>query len=197
VCLTTPPTGQPECPGLILVTAVMTLAVAVLIDPALSQIDRYLFIANQARISHSLHHRRPPTPMLRTHFHRRQKLSSKKLDFPVVMPPKRPAVFAGDGVLMMGTTLKGWQFAAILHHPWAYADSMCIVGPDSVFSLEIPLLDSATGRPTCRQEDPASALPFPYFEKVLKCHRNGRLSGRTSIRRVKNSNFSREKSQKT
>jgi glyoxylase-like metal-dependent hydrolase (beta-lactamase superfamily II)/rhodanese-related sulfurtransferase len=160
--------------------------VAVLIDPALSQIDRYLSLANQAGFR--IHY------IIETHTHADHftgaKTISKKLDIPVVMHRNAPAVFA-EMRLDDGDTLKvGNLRLRFMHTPGHTADSMCIVGPDRVFTGDT-LLIGATGRTDLPTGDPA-ALYHSLFEKVLKLPPEMEVYPAHEYKARENSTISRE-----
>ncbi|HLY57869.1 MAG TPA: MBL fold metallo-hydrolase [Stellaceae bacterium] len=134
---------------------------AVLIDPELRQIDRYLGLA--AREGLRLHY------LIDTHTHADHFSASRelalRLDIPVVMHRLSPAPHATmrieDGELLRigGIRLKA------MHTPGHTRDSMCLVTQDRVFTGDT-LLIGATGRTDLPSGDP-EALYDSLFNRLL------------------------------
>lgn len=135
---------------------------AILIDPHLNQIDRYLGLAAKdgLRIRYVL-----DTHTHADHFSAAKELG-KTLDVPVVTSKLSPAPYAGfkleDGeILRVG----GMRLRA-LHTPGHTRDSMCIVAEDRIFTGDT-LLIGGTGRTDLPTGDP-DALYDSLFGRVLK-----------------------------
>jgi glyoxylase-like metal-dependent hydrolase (beta-lactamase superfamily II)/rhodanese-related sulfurtransferase len=138
-----------------------TLAAA-LIDPEASQLDRYRALAARhgVRIRY----------VIDTHTHADHFTGAKRLaaalDAPVVMHRSSPAPFA-DLRLDEGDSLKiGDILLTALHTPGHTRDSMCLIGPDRVFTGDT-LLIGGTGRTDLPTGDP-DMLYESLFEKLLK-----------------------------
>jgi len=138
-----------------------TLA-AVLIDPELTQIDRYTGLANQR----GLHIRYIiDTHTHADHFSASRELS-KALDAPIVMNRLSPAAFAemrlddGDMLIVGDLRIKA------LHTPGHTRDSMCLLVGDRVFTGDT-LLIGGTGRTDLPTGDPHQ-LHESLFDKLLK-----------------------------
>jgi glyoxylase-like metal-dependent hydrolase (beta-lactamase superfamily II)/rhodanese-related sulfurtransferase len=135
---------------------------AALIDPELSQIDRYLALAARdgLRIRYLV-----DTHTHADHFSATQQLA-RQLGVPVVMHDASPAPFVdlrlqGGELLIVGRLrLKA------LHTPGHTRDSMCLCVEDRVFTGDT-LLIGATGRTDLPSGD-AEALHKSLFESVLK-----------------------------
>jgi len=135
---------------------------AALIDPELSQIDRYTALAahHGLRIKYLV-----DTHTHADHFSATQQLA-RQLGVPVVMHSASPAPFV-DLRLQGGELLVvGRLRLAALHTPGHTRDSMCLVVEDRVFTGDT-LLISATGRTDLPSGD-AGALYESLFEGVLK-----------------------------
>ena len=135
---------------------------AALIDPELSQIDRYLGLAGQQ----GLHIRY----VIDTHTHADHFSASRELgrqlQAPVVMNRLSPAPYAdlrlddGDMLIVGQLRLKA------LHTPGHTRDSLCLVMDDRVFTGDT-LLIGGTGRSDLPTGDP-HALYESLFDKLLK-----------------------------
>jgi glyoxylase-like metal-dependent hydrolase (beta-lactamase superfamily II)/rhodanese-related sulfurtransferase len=135
---------------------------AILIDPHLNQIDRYLGLAARdgLRIRYVL-----DTHTHADHFSAAKELG-KQLDVPVVTSKLSPAPYAGfkldDGeILRVG----GMRLRA-LHTPGHTRDSLCILAEDRIFTGDT-LLIGGTGRTDLPTGDP-DALYDSLFNLVLK-----------------------------
>jgi glyoxylase-like metal-dependent hydrolase (beta-lactamase superfamily II)/rhodanese-related sulfurtransferase len=139
-----------------------TSRAAVLIDPELTLIERYLGFASQSGV-----HIRY---IVDTHTHAdhfsASRLLGKSLSVPVVMHRLSPATYAdmrlddGDMLIVGDMRLKA------LHTPGHTRDSMCLVMGDRVFTGDT-LLIGGTGRTDLPTGDP-HALYESLFEKLLK-----------------------------
>jgi glyoxylase-like metal-dependent hydrolase (beta-lactamase superfamily II)/rhodanese-related sulfurtransferase len=135
---------------------------AILIDPHLNQIDRYLGLAAKdgLRIRYVL-----DTHTHADHFSAAKELG-KSLDVPVVTSKLSPAPYAGfkldDGEILRvgGVRLKA------LHTPGHTRDSMCILAEDRIFTGDT-LLIGGTGRTDLPTGDP-DQLYDSLFGRVLK-----------------------------
>ena len=135
---------------------------AVLIDPEIRQLDRYLALISQEGLR--LHY------VIDTHTHADHFSAAKRigemLSVPIVMHHDSPAPFAGlrldDGEMLAAGKLR---FHA-LHTPGHTRDSMCIVVEDRVFTGDT-LLIGATGRSDLPSGDP-DQLYDSLFGKLLK-----------------------------
>jgi len=135
---------------------------AALIDPELSQIDRYLALAARdgLRIKYLV-----DTHTHADHFSATQQLA-KQLDVPVVMHGSSPAPFV-DLRLQSGELLVvGKLRLQAMHTPGHTRDSMCLMVEDRVFTGDT-LLIGATGRTDLPSGD-AGALYDSLFNAVLK-----------------------------
>jgi glyoxylase-like metal-dependent hydrolase (beta-lactamase superfamily II)/rhodanese-related sulfurtransferase len=135
---------------------------AILIDPHLNQIDRYLGLAAKdgLRIRYVL-----DTHTHADHFSAAKELG-KTLDVPVVTSKLSPAPYAGfkldDGeILRVG----GMRLKA-LHTPGHTRDSICVVAEDRIFTGDT-LLIGGTGRTDLPTGDP-DQLYDSLFGRVLK-----------------------------
>jgi glyoxylase-like metal-dependent hydrolase (beta-lactamase superfamily II)/rhodanese-related sulfurtransferase len=135
---------------------------AALIDPELSQIDRYLALA--ARDGLRIHYL-IDTHTHADHFSATQQLA-RQLALPVVMHCTSPAPF-------VDLRLRGGELLVIgklrlqaLHTPGHTRDSMCLTVEDNVFTGDT-LLMGATGRTDLPTGDP-EALYDSLFNGVLK-----------------------------
>ncbi len=135
---------------------------AILIDPNLAQIDRYLGMAAKdgLRIRYVL-----DTHTHADHFSAARELG-KTLDVPVVTSKLSPAPYAGfrldDGEILRVGNMR----LRALHTPGHTADSMCVVAEDRIFTGDT-LLIGATGRTDLPSGDP-DALYDSLFNIVLK-----------------------------
>jgi glyoxylase-like metal-dependent hydrolase (beta-lactamase superfamily II)/rhodanese-related sulfurtransferase len=135
---------------------------AALIDPELSQIDRYLALA--ARDGLRIHY------VIDTHTHADHfsatRQLARQLNVPVAMHRASPAPFVDirldDGELMVIGKLR----LNVMHTPGHTRDSMCLRIEDRVFTGDT-LLIGATGRTDLPTGD-AQALHDSLFEGVLK-----------------------------
>jgi glyoxylase-like metal-dependent hydrolase (beta-lactamase superfamily II)/rhodanese-related sulfurtransferase len=135
---------------------------AALIDPSLSQIDRYLALAARdgLRIRYLV-----DTHTHADHFSATQQLA-RQLGVPVVMHHASPAPFV-DLRLRSGELLAIGQLRLYaLHTPGHTRDSMCLCVEDRVFTGDT-LLIGGTGRTDLPSGD-AGALYESLFEGVLK-----------------------------
>ncbi|MEP7312196.1 MAG: MBL fold metallo-hydrolase [Pseudomonadota bacterium] len=135
---------------------------AALIDPELSQIDRYIALAARD----GLHIRY----LVDTHTHADHfsatRLLAQKLGVPVVMHDLSPAPFVdlrlrGGELLVVGRLR-----LQALHTPGHTRDSMCLIVEDRVFTGDT-LLIGGTGRTDLPSGD-AGALHESLFERLLK-----------------------------
>jgi glyoxylase-like metal-dependent hydrolase (beta-lactamase superfamily II) len=144
-----------------LVGCAETCAAAV-IDPELSQFDRYLALAarNGLRIRFVI-----DTHTHADHFSCAGELA-RRLDVPAVMHRASPAPMVDmrvdDGELVVVGNLR----LKVLHTPGHTSDSMCLVAEDRVFSGDT-LLIGATGRTDLPTGDP-EALYDSLFHRVLR-----------------------------
>jgi glyoxylase-like metal-dependent hydrolase (beta-lactamase superfamily II) len=135
---------------------------AVLIDPEIRQVDRYL--ASAARDGLRFHY------IIDTHTHADHFSAARelghRLGVPVVMHRDSQAPFADlrlqDGDMLVVGNLR----LQALHTPGHTRDSMCIVARDRVFTGDT-LLIGATGRTDLPTGDPA-ALHDSLFNRLLK-----------------------------
>lgn len=135
---------------------------AALIDPELSQVDRYLALAARdgLRIKYLV-----DTHTHADHFSATQQLA-KQLDVPVVMHGSSPAPFV-DLRLQSGELLVvGKLRLQAMHTPGHTRDSMCLTVEDRVFTGDT-LLIGGTGRTDLPSGD-AGALYDSLFNGVLK-----------------------------
>jgi glyoxylase-like metal-dependent hydrolase (beta-lactamase superfamily II)/rhodanese-related sulfurtransferase len=134
----------------------------VLIDPELSQIDRYRGMAGQQglRIRYVV-----DTHTHADHFSASRELG-RALDAPVVMHRLSPAPYCDmrldDGDMLIAGELR----LQALHTPGHTRDSMCLVMADRVFTGDT-LLIGGTGRTDLPTGDP-HMLHESLFEKLLK-----------------------------
>ncbi|HEX4271698.1 MAG TPA: rhodanese-like domain-containing protein [Rhizomicrobium sp.] len=134
---------------------------AILIDPHLNQIDRYLGLAAKdgLRIRYVL-----DTHTHADHFSAAKTLG-KRLDVPVVASKLSPAPYA-DFRLEDGEILRvGNMRLRALHTPGHTRDSMCVLAEDRIFTGDT-LLIGATGRTDLPTGDP-DALYDSLFGRVL------------------------------
>jgi glyoxylase-like metal-dependent hydrolase (beta-lactamase superfamily II)/rhodanese-related sulfurtransferase len=135
---------------------------AVLIDPEVSQIDRYLALAAR----HALRIRFViDTHTHADHFSATRQLA-QQLGVPLVMHRASPAqqvnMRVDDGEMIVFGKLR----LRVLHTPGHTADSMCLVVEDRVFTGDT-LLIGASGRTDLPSGDP-EALYDSLFNKLLK-----------------------------
>jgi glyoxylase-like metal-dependent hydrolase (beta-lactamase superfamily II)/rhodanese-related sulfurtransferase len=135
---------------------------AALIDPELSQVDRYLTLAARdgLRIRYLI-----DTHTHADHFSATRELA-RRLDVPVVMHRASPAPFVtlrmqGGELLVLGSLR-----VQALHTPGHTHDSMCLLVEDRVFTGDT-LLIGATGRTDLPSGDP-EALHDSLFNGVLR-----------------------------
>lgn len=135
---------------------------AVLIDPELSQIDRYLALASQhgLRIRHLI-----DTHTHADHFSATREIS-RRLQVPITMHQLSPAPFldmrVGDGE----SIVVGKMRINVLHTPGHTRDSMCLRIDNRLFTGDT-LLIGATGRTDLPTGDP-EALYDSLFNRLLK-----------------------------
>jgi glyoxylase-like metal-dependent hydrolase (beta-lactamase superfamily II)/rhodanese-related sulfurtransferase len=134
---------------------------AVLIDPEITQLDRYLGLAAHA----GLHVRYLiDTHTHADHFSATAELA-RRLAVPVVMHRESPAPFVDmrvdDGEMIALGRLR----LRVLHTPGHTRDSMCLVAEDRVFTGDT-LLIGATGRTDLPGGDP-EALYESLFQRIL------------------------------
>jgi glyoxylase-like metal-dependent hydrolase (beta-lactamase superfamily II)/rhodanese-related sulfurtransferase len=135
---------------------------AALIDPELSQIDRYLALAAQhgVRIRYVI-----DTHTHADHFSATREIASR-LDVPIAMHHASPAPFVdlrlGDGESIVLGQLR----INVMHTPGHTRDSMCLRVENRVFTGDT-LLMSATGRTDLPTGDP-EALHDSLFNHLLK-----------------------------
>jgi len=134
----------------------------VLIDPELSQVDRYVALAarDSLRIRYLI-----DTHTHADHFSGTRELA-RRLAIPVVMHRASPAPFVDlrleDGEMLVVGKLR----LRVLHTPGHTRDSMCLVAEDRVFTGDT-LLIGAIGRTDLPSGDP-EALHDSLFNRVLK-----------------------------
>ena len=135
---------------------------AILIDPNLQQMDRYLGLAARdgLRIRYVL-----DTHTHADHFSAAKELS-KVLDVPVVTSRLSPAPYAGfrldDGEILRVGSMR----LKALHTPGHTRDSMCVLADDRIFTGDT-LLIGGTGRTDLPTGDP-DALYDSLFNTLLK-----------------------------
>ncbi|MBI2961070.1 MAG: MBL fold metallo-hydrolase [Betaproteobacteria bacterium] len=135
---------------------------AAVIDPEISQIDRYLALA--ARDGLRIHY------LIDTHTHADHFSASRQLarqlGAPVVMHRASPAPFVdmrlGDGEMLVVGRLR----LRALHTPGHTCDSMCLIAEDRLFSGDT-LLIGGTGRTDLPSGD-AEALYDSLFLRLLR-----------------------------
>jgi glyoxylase-like metal-dependent hydrolase (beta-lactamase superfamily II) len=135
---------------------------AALIDPELSQLDRYLALA--------AHHGLRVRHVIDTHTHAdhfsASRALARELKVPLVMHRLTPArgidMRVDDGELIVVGSLR----LKVLHTPGHTVDSMCLVAADRVFTGDT-LLIGATGRTDLPTGDPAQ-LHDSLFNRLLK-----------------------------
>ncbi|HTC15581.1 MAG TPA: MBL fold metallo-hydrolase, partial [Steroidobacteraceae bacterium] len=135
---------------------------AVVIDPEITQLDRYLGLAAR----HGLQIRYLiDTHTHADHFSAAAELA-RRMSVPVVMHRASPAPFVGirvEGGELIGI---GRLRLNVVHTPGHTADSMCLVVEDRVFTGDT-LLMGATGRTDLPSGDP-EALYDSLFERLLR-----------------------------
>ncbi len=135
---------------------------AILIDPEISLIDRYLALA--ARHGLRIHHL-IDTHTHADHFSATQELA-RQLNAPVAMHRASPAPFVDlrldDGEMLIVGKLR----LQVLHTPGHTRDSICLTVEDRVFTGDT-LLIGATGRTDLPSGDP-EALYDSLFDRLLK-----------------------------
>jgi glyoxylase-like metal-dependent hydrolase (beta-lactamase superfamily II) len=135
---------------------------AALIDPELSQVDRYVAVAarESLRIRYLI-----DTHTHADHFSGTRELA-RRLEVPVVMHRASPAPFVDmrldDGEMLVVGSLR----LSAMHTPGHTRDSMCLIAEDRVFTGDT-LLIGGTGRTDLPTGDPA-ALHASLFERLLK-----------------------------
>ncbi|HKE46124.1 MAG TPA: MBL fold metallo-hydrolase [Steroidobacteraceae bacterium] len=135
---------------------------AALIDPEISQVDRYTSLAARSgvRIRYVI-----DTHTHADHFTATRQLA-RQLDVPVVMHRASPAPFVDlrvdDGEMVAVGRLR----LQVLHTPGHTRDSMCLIAEDRVFTGDT-LLIGATGR-TDLPTGEAEALHDSLFSHLLK-----------------------------
>ena len=135
---------------------------AALVDPEVSQLDRYLALAAKdgLRIRYVI-----DTHTHADHFSGRTQLAAK-LGVPAVMHRASPApgvdMRVDDGEMLIVGKLR----LRVLHTPGHTADSMTLVAEDRVFTGDA-LLIGATGRTDLPTGDP-EALHGSLFERILR-----------------------------
>ena len=135
---------------------------AVVIDPEISQVDRYLGIA--ARDGLRIHY------LIDTHTHADHfsatRQLARKLGVPVVMHRESPAPFVDmrldDGDMLLVGRLR----MQVMHTPGHTRDSMCLLAEDRLFTGDT-LLIGATGRTDLPTGDP-DALYDSLFSGILR-----------------------------
>jgi len=135
---------------------------AALIDPELSQIDRYLALAG--------HHGLRLRYLIDTHTHADHfsatRQLAQRLDIPIVMHQSSPAPFVdmrlGNGESIALGTLR----PKVMHTPGHTGDSMCLLIENHVFTGDT-LLIGATGRSDLPSGDP-EALHDSLFNHLLR-----------------------------
>ncbi|MGZ5131666.1 MAG: MBL fold metallo-hydrolase [Caldimonas sp.] len=135
---------------------------AALIDPEISQIDRYLALAARdgLRIRFVI-----DTHTHADHFSATRQLA-QQLGVPTVMHRASPAPFVDMRVDDGETIVVGKLRVRVLHTPGHTRDSICLVADGALFSGDT-LLIGGTGRTDLPGGDP-DALYDSLFEKVLK-----------------------------
>ena len=135
---------------------------AALIDPELSQVDRYLALAarESLRIRYLV-----DTHTHADHFSGTRELA-RRLEVPVVMHRASPAPFVGmhvdDGEMLVVGKLR----LRVMYTPGHTRDSMCLIAGDRVFTGDT-LLIGGTGRTDLPTGDP-EALHDSLFNRLLK-----------------------------
>jgi glyoxylase-like metal-dependent hydrolase (beta-lactamase superfamily II)/rhodanese-related sulfurtransferase len=137
-------------------------AVALLIDPEIHLVDRYLASASQhgVQVRHIL-----DTHTHADHFSAGRKLAAQ-LHLPIIMHRASPAPFVDIHVDDGETLIVGQQRLKVLHTPGHTADSISLLVEDCVFTGDT-LLIGATGRTDLPSGD-AGALYDSLFGRLLK-----------------------------
>ena len=150
---------------------------AALIDPELSQIDRYLALAARdgLRIRYVI-----DTHTHADHFSATRQLA-RQLGVPVVMHRASPAPFVDmrvdDGEMVAVGKLR----LQVLHTPGHTADSMCLLVEDRLFTGDT-LLIGGTGRTDLPTGDPDALLRQPVRSRAEARPGAAGLSRRTTTR---------------
>src|SRR5712691_3860449 len=134
---------------------------AVLIDPELSQIDRYLALATRAGLRF---HHIVDTHTHADHFSATRELS-RRLEVPSVMHRASLAPYVDVRVDDGETIIAGRLRLRVVHTPGHTDDSICLVLPDRVLTGDT-LLIGGTGRTDLPTGDP-EALHESLFGKLL------------------------------
>ncbi|RJG12792.1 MBL fold metallo-hydrolase [Pseudomonas cavernicola] len=136
--------------------------VAAVIDPEISQIDRYLGLAARdgLRIRYLI-----DTHTHADHFSGTRELA-RQLGIPVVMHRESPAPFVDMRVDDGDMLLVGHLRARVIHTPGHTRDSMCLMVEDRLFTGDT-LLIGATGRTDLPTGDP-EALFDSLFRNILR-----------------------------
>ena len=135
---------------------------AALIDPELSQVDRYVALAarESVRIRYLV-----DSHTHADHFSGTRELA-RRLEVPVVMHRASPAPFVDmrldDGEMLVVGNLR----LRVIHTPGHTQDSMCLIAEDRVFTGDT-LLIGGTGRTDLPTGDP-EALHDSLFNRLLK-----------------------------
>src|SRR3989475_6378809 len=135
---------------------------AVLIDPELSQVDRYLALAAKAGLRF---HYVVDTHTHADHFSATRELS-RRLAVPSVMHRASLAPYVDVRVDDGETIIAGRLRLRVMHTPGHTDDSICLVLPDRVITGDT-LLRGATGRTDLPTGDP-EALYDSLFDKLLR-----------------------------
>jgi glyoxylase-like metal-dependent hydrolase (beta-lactamase superfamily II)/rhodanese-related sulfurtransferase len=135
---------------------------AVLVDPELSQIDRYLALATKTGLRF---HYVIDTHTHADHFSAARELS-RRLEVPAVMHRKSIAPYADVRVDDGETIIAGRLRLRVVHTPGHTDDSICLVLADRVLTGDT-LLRRATGRTDLPTGDP-EALYESLFGKLLR-----------------------------
>jgi glyoxylase-like metal-dependent hydrolase (beta-lactamase superfamily II)/rhodanese-related sulfurtransferase len=135
---------------------------AVLIDPELSQIDRYLALAAKTGLRF---HYVIDTHTHADHFSAARELA-RRLEVPAVMHRASLAPYVDVRVDNGETIIAGKLRLRVLHTPGHTDDSICLVLPDRVLTGDT-LLRRATGRTDLPSGDP-EALHESLFGKLLR-----------------------------
>src|SRR5262245_1381346 len=135
---------------------------AVLVDPELSQVDRYLALAAKSglRVRYIV-----DTHTHADHFSAARELS-RRLEAPTVMHRASLAPYVDVRVDDGETIIAGRLRLRVIHTPGHTDDSVCLVLPDRVLTGDT-LLRRATGRTDLPTGDP-EALHASLFEKLLR-----------------------------
>jgi glyoxylase-like metal-dependent hydrolase (beta-lactamase superfamily II) len=135
---------------------------AVVVDPELSQVDRYQALAAQQ----GLHIRY----LLDTHTHADHfsgvRLLAERLEAPIVMHQLSPAPFVDLRVEDGETIRVGELRLQVIHTPGHTRDSICLVAPGHLLTGDTLLLGGA-GRTDLPTGDP-EALHASLFERILR-----------------------------